>query len=512
MDFIDKQVAPPRSWEKFEDLTRALFAAIWRSPLTQKNGRAGQKQHGVDVYGTPADAPGQTHGVQCKGKNGGYDAKATIGEFDVELAKAEQFRPTLTHWTFATTAPNDAALQEHARLVSEQRVTNGRFPVVAIGWETIQALLSGQSAVVEEFYPEHAGDLGRIMAMLRALPSSDQIKEIRRSLVASTPGNDATSDAAAIWSEVRFQTARDLGPALMGRPLGPADVAACPVLPEAAALIADHERAGSARLAGVAGAGKSICALQVARQLHDRGWRVLRLTDPMANITGFDDGPVPALYIIDDAHLTRPALLRGLEENATAIRWILSTHTASAGKGILPGTVQLDAKRAVRVIADGLRVRLDTTMAAVRRVDDRVGDRPGDEQLEDRLGQAEKAEFPWQFCFILGGGWRRATAMASSARAAGADLVLAAAAILQLATRDARCAPEMVALLLDDALSASEFKVAVDWLVAQRLLLGQGDMRCPHQRLAGVLLDRILGGQDAKGRQVIARMLRKVTP
>ena len=91
MEFIDKQVAPPKSWEKFEDLTRSLFAAIWCAPLTQKHGRSGQAQHGVDIFGTPADAPGRTFGVQCKGKDGNYGAKATIVEFDAELAKAERF-------------------------------------------------------------------------------------------------------------------------------------------------------------------------------------------------------------------------------------------------------------------------------------------------------------------------------------------------------------------------------------------------------------------------------------
>ncbi|EPB8613302.1 hypothetical protein ACRTL0_004635, partial [Escherichia coli] len=156
MDFIDKQILPPKSWEKFEDLTRALFAAVWRSPLTQKNGRSGQKQHGVDVYGTPQATPGINFGVQCKGKNEGYGAKATIVEFDTELIKAENFKPQLGHWTFATTAPNDARLQEHARLVSEQRVKEGKFPVVAIGWDTIQALLSTHQEVIEEIYPEHA--------------------------------------------------------------------------------------------------------------------------------------------------------------------------------------------------------------------------------------------------------------------------------------------------------------------------------------------------------------------
>ncbi len=140
--------------------------------LTQKNGRSGQKQHGVDVYGTPQATPGINFGVQCKGKNEGYGAKATIVEFDTELIKAENFKPQLGHWTFATTAPNDARLQEHARLVSEQRVKEGKFPVVAIGWDTIQALLSTHQEVIEEIYPEHASDLHKIMAALRALPSS----------------------------------------------------------------------------------------------------------------------------------------------------------------------------------------------------------------------------------------------------------------------------------------------------------------------------------------------------
>ena len=151
MDLIDKQIAPPASWEKFEELTRAIFANIWSNPLAQKNGRSGQKQHGVDVYGSPKDEPGTTRGVQCKGKDGRYGAKATVAEFDSELLKAETFKPRLAHWSFATTAPNDVALQQHARTVSERRVRAGQFPVVAIGWETIQALLSGQAEVVEQF-------------------------------------------------------------------------------------------------------------------------------------------------------------------------------------------------------------------------------------------------------------------------------------------------------------------------------------------------------------------------
>jgi hypothetical protein len=510
MEFIDKQIAPPKSWEKFEELTRALFAKVWGDPLAQKNGRAGQKQHGVDVYGTPATAARTVHGVQCKGKDGDYGAKPTLAEFDAELAKADTFTPGLAHWTFATTASNDAALQRHAREVSERRVREGLFPVVAIGWETIQALLSCHSEVVEQFYPEHAGHLPAILEALKALPSAAELEAIRRTLLAiASPSSPAT--APSHWSEIRFETARDLGPALMGRPLGPVDVVACPVLPETAALLGDLERAGPARLGGVAGAGKSICTLQAARQLYAEGWRVLRLDDPMAESVPPADPSRPMLLIIDDAHLARPRFLRGLEEQATATRRVLSAHTMVDGRDALPGIIQLDARRAVRVIADGLRAMPKATLSAVRRADNRVGDRPGEERLDHRLDHAAQiATFHWQFCFILGGGWRRASALASSAKAAGADLVLAAAAIRQLATRDARCPREALSPLLDARKACPETDAAIDWLVGQRLLLGRGDLRCPHQRLSGVVLGQILEGQDQDGRQAVAGMLHAV--
>jgi hypothetical protein len=511
MQFIDKQLAPPKLWETFEDLTRALFAAVWKSPLTQKNGRSGQAQHGVDVCGTFEAVSGRSFGVQCKGKNAGYGAKATIAEFDAELIKAEQFKPSLGHWTFATTAPNDAPLQEHARLVSEQREKEGKFTVCAIGWDTIQALMSSHPSVVEEFYPEHAGDLPKVMAALRALPTADELDQFRRSLAALESRGNTLQDDALVWSDVEFELERDLVPALMGRSLGPADVAACPPLPEVALLVADLERVGSARLAGVPGAGKSISILQVARYAHDRGWRVLRLADPMGGIPPFDANAKSTLYTIDDAHLVQPALLRRLEERATSSCWVLSAHMISEGRGVVPGAIQLDARRAVQIIASGLRASPETTLAAVRRVDDRVGDRPTDERLDWRLEQAaEQALYPWQFCFILGGGWRRASALASSARAAGADLVLAGAAIRQLATRDARCTRDALMQLVGDALPRPDIDAALDWLLAQRLLLAEQDLRCPHQRLAAVLLVRILEGQSTEGRQIVAALLQAV--
>lgn len=490
----------------FEDLCRALFAAVWRDPYAQKNGRSGQPQHGVDVYGTPLASPGTVHGVQCKGKDQMYGATATKTQLKDELEKAEHFSPGLEHWIMATTAPNDGELQRYTRELSAERVARGRFPVAVLGWESVLALLAEHPKVIESFYPEHAPHLPALIDVLRSLPTSDDIAAIKQALAAADSSTSIRVNQT--WLPVTFDAARDLGPALMGRPLGPADVGACPVLPEADTLLHDLERGYSARLAGLPGAGKSVCALQAAQRAHKRGWRVVRLADPNTASLALTEDARPTLHLIDDAHLTAPALLELAEQTTSGTKWLLSAHTTSDNKAVTPGTIRLDAKRAVSVIAAGLRAKLSETLVAVRRADDRVGDRPGDELLEHRLAQAETAELPWQFCFILGGGWRRVGAAVDSARAARADLVLAATAVRQLASRDARCREnDLIALTGAAGLAPESVRPALGYLVQERLLLGRDDLRCPHQRFAAALLGRVLEGQDQDGRAAVGQML-----
>jgi hypothetical protein len=121
MDFNAKQIAPPKSWETFEDLCWALFQADWQDSGAQKNGRQGQQQAGVDIVGYNRTAGGALWGVQCKGKNAHYGSKLSTKEIDAELAKAEKFQPPLAHWIIATTAATDAPTQEYVRSLSAAR-------------------------------------------------------------------------------------------------------------------------------------------------------------------------------------------------------------------------------------------------------------------------------------------------------------------------------------------------------------------------------------------------------
>ncbi|WP_340645995.1 hypothetical protein [Phenylobacterium sp.] len=507
MDAREKQIPPPKHWQAFEDLCLALFRAVWSDKLAQKNGRGGQAQAGVDVWGAPAGRDETFFGVQCKGKDGTYGTRATIAEVRRELAKAETFAPELSHWTFATTAPADAKLQEALREISAARVAGGAFPVRILGWEDICGLLVAHPQVLDQFYGELGLDLSALAPALKAV-SADEIRGLREDIkhLAQAPSPAPTH---AYWRRVTFAQSRDLGPALMGRGLGPSDVLACPTLPEANAAVADLRRAYSSRLEGQPGAGKSVCAWQAAKAFADDGWKVFQMTDPRAPVIDWPPAAGKVLCLIDDAHLTAPHLLALAESETRQDRLLLSTHNALGHGGAGRGAIVMDPKRAVQVIAAELRRDRAATLAAVRSADSRIGDKPFEESLDRRLDFAEThAELPWQFCFILGGGEARASDAARAARAKGADLVLAAAAMCQLASRDARPErAEFEVLLAVAGLQTGTIDNAIDWLVDERLLLGPSDLRTPHQRFASVAIRRIMALQEGEERQAFSRLL-----
>lgn len=513
MQFRAKQIAAPKEWEAFENLCHALFKSLWKDPLAQKNGRRGQPQHGVDIFGSPNGDRSSYWGVQCKGKDTNYGSKAEWPEVLAEVDKADNFSPILDVWIFSTTAPVDAALQEAARELSVARRKEGLFSVDVLGWEAIQALLVNAPEVIAEFYPEHADHLSEVIKALRALPAfeaklANLIERFDTNLL--KPSNPHGS---AVWEIVTFDDDRGLGPALMGSRLGPSDTSACPRLIEVGTILTQLKIAYSARIIGEPGAGKSICSYQAAKELAAKGIEVLRLLDPQADNIALETA-LPGkrrMYFIDDAHLLKPHILRRIEDQAGPDRLVLSTHNA-VERVSHRGAITLDAKRAVKTIAAALRGDLTKTLEAVRLADDDVGEYMTDADLGERLDNAENAaDRPWQFCFVLGGGWRRSKQSADSARVANADLILAAVAIRQMVSRDARAVPaEIVDVCERAGIDTETADQGLEWLEKQRLIVGAADCRTPHQRFASVVLNCILEGQNEDGRKKIATMVEGV--
>jgi len=89
---------PPNDPSAFESLCLDLWREIWQDPSAQKNGRSGQPQAGVDVFGQPQ---GKWAGVQSKQKDGLLRSKVTIKELEAEVEAAKEFKPPGANPTLA---------------------------------------------------------------------------------------------------------------------------------------------------------------------------------------------------------------------------------------------------------------------------------------------------------------------------------------------------------------------------------------------------------------------------
>jgi len=150
LSFSTTQVPPPSDWQRFEHLCWLLWRAIWSDDNAQKNGRQGQPQNGVDVYGQLTK--GRWAGVQCKGKDIFQDRRITERELKREVAKAKRFTPRLSQFVLATTGARDAKIQECARRITEAHRKKRLFSVQVYSWEDIRDLLAGHDRIVEELY------------------------------------------------------------------------------------------------------------------------------------------------------------------------------------------------------------------------------------------------------------------------------------------------------------------------------------------------------------------------
>jgi tetratricopeptide (TPR) repeat protein len=145
LDFGNCQVPPPCNWQDFESLCRDLWSRIWGDKNAQTNGRNGQQQNGVDIFGRD-NVSGELQGIQCKLKNNRLGGKITNKELLEEVEKAKRFKPKLAKFILATTAQSDARIQEKAREITENNMRKNLFSVHVFGWDDICKLI--------KFYPE----------------------------------------------------------------------------------------------------------------------------------------------------------------------------------------------------------------------------------------------------------------------------------------------------------------------------------------------------------------------
>jgi hypothetical protein len=140
----------PNSWDEFEDICADLFSRIWNDDNLVRYGRMGQRQNGVDIRGHLPD--GGPAGVQCKRKRRWPVAKLTTKDIDDEVAEALNFRPPLSRFTIATSAPNDAKLQAHVDAITERHRAQGLFSVHLFGWNELSRRITDHAQLVEKHF------------------------------------------------------------------------------------------------------------------------------------------------------------------------------------------------------------------------------------------------------------------------------------------------------------------------------------------------------------------------
>jgi hypothetical protein len=134
-------ISKPENWQDFESLCKKLWGEIWEIPhKIKKNGRLGQPQSGVDIYGIPKNEF-EYWGIQCKGRDEYTSAKLTKADIDKEIRKAKTFQPKLKVFIIATTANKDVEIEEYVRVKDFESRSTNEFEILLYCWEDIADLI-----------------------------------------------------------------------------------------------------------------------------------------------------------------------------------------------------------------------------------------------------------------------------------------------------------------------------------------------------------------------------------
>lgn len=221
------QIPKPRDEQDFEDACVELWRDLLGDPNVQANGRRGQRQDGVDLFGNRDRDPHQQVGVQCKLK--GPNSRLTEKEVRDEVALAREFRPHLSEYVIATTALDDQALQRVAReLTLEFHGTGHPMTVAVWGWGTMERRIAGSPHGRKAFEPGRFPQGEQILALVEdrsdhILAGQTQIEDLILSLHAKMVGMrpvdaDATITRSAVEAalDAQIDDLRDMGNA--GKP------------------------------------------------------------------------------------------------------------------------------------------------------------------------------------------------------------------------------------------------------------------------------------------------------
>jgi hypothetical protein len=277
--------------------------------------------------------------------------------------------------------------------------------------------------------------------------------------------------------------------------LGPSDVEQCPEFDICKRVVAELKRSHWYSIAGQPGCGKSITAWQTSKKFHDAGYSVWR---PRYNANAEDllkEMPPANLsfLVIDDAQQFGASFVERLSEYSCETRKVLLASTLA--NIVTQNPSLISPKAGVDKLKISVLERRDEILPIVQRFDDRVSDRYMDIPFERRVEDCGRQKSPWEFFWMLRGGWKTAKAEYEGLKqVANANILLTTIALRQISSCDAGIPQEQLYQLTERmGLKASETDRVISHLVTLGLILISDDIfRTKHLSYANRIVEESL--------------------
>ena len=147
----------PESDDVFDEMVRDACSIEWNDPTTQRNGRSGQSQNGLDVFGYPNGPDGRCRGAQSKLRTKGKHLSK--GEIDDEIKKAQSSPLNPDQLIIVTSTGRDVVLQTYVDQISRIQTQNNSFPVKIWFWDDLIERLLVNRRFLLKYYKDLLGSV-----------------------------------------------------------------------------------------------------------------------------------------------------------------------------------------------------------------------------------------------------------------------------------------------------------------------------------------------------------------
>ena len=280
------------------------------------------------------------------------------------------------------------------------------------------------------------------------------------------------------WELVDFSHQRGIESAIAGKRLGPADVDQCPTFKICGQVVTELDRSHWYSIAGQQGCGKSITAWQAAKRFHDGGYSVWR---PDYNAKADEllkhlPLSLPSLLVIDDAQQFGVGFVDRLSERSCeALKVIFTTTLADI---VTPNPTCISPASCIDELKSFLLTRRDEILPIVQRFDDEISDRYMGASFERRIDDCARQKTPWEFFWVLRGGWRTARAEYESLKQVqNANALVTMIALRQISSCDAGISGKILSRISYElGLTSNETDKAISHLASLGLILISDDI------------------------------------